>query len=1821
MFRKFRMHKSQKQSHQGNDTDSSTSSSSDSGSDSKSAETKHSNKMQYLQQRNEQLRLDLDRGLAQHQDLQSQIAALQEELKLLHQENSRLHESVATAHAETAALEAEIQGLNIELETNSSSALANVERLQHELDISEEEKRQTFIRLEENDSIIQGLRATIEDLEIRNSESNEKLLSSIELQKHHEEEITTLSDQKNEFQKEVSAQSTQLLDLNEEISQLKQSISLAESERDRSFESHQVLQQTITDLQNEVSSLKEDKGKLSDDLIIRTQHAQPLEQQLSELQEVVEGLRNEKMELDEAIKKSEINLVDLQNELVFVQSSLNKEISIQMKQKLAFKEQVDKLQAALETFQEERTREVELQDILEKHIADLNLNLREAQEALDSSENEKNKLVNEAEKNFKELQSEFALTQDRLNSELSVLIHERQVLSDQVLELNGVLETLHSEQEQGTEAQNVLEKHIADLELQLEQDKEALTSSEREKEEISALLKNMKNDLLDLQLKSTSVQEGLNAELLVQVHEKEALNVYIKELESALASINHEKSKSSEFQSILEARLTECEQQLEHIKAEKAEVSELLSTAEAKSLELKEEYYSMQSNLAAEISLLSEEKQSLGLQIEKLNAALAGLHSENSRAVELQDVFEMHITQLQHEVSQAKQEANNLSNDLRDKAANICQLEEEVKRKDENVNILQVNLLSKQEEMEALRSELEECSQHAQMFENEAHRLQASLQEMEYSMRSLEIRASNLEEDLELERMETKRLRTDLEDRVMSMERITGEFQGKDVLIADLREELSAKLEDQRILREEINDLMKEKGNLMEENTQTLEELERLKKDLQHALKTVYEKEAFIANLQMQLKVLADDSERNQGQYMQEYRSIMSEKGRVEAELSMLQEAKSTLEDELAKAIENAKETSDAENLALKAELNMSQAAISKLEDELAKALDYTKHMELDIKTYEEAMVASNEKIAELKSNLDLQLTRAQDAGEKCLLQEQMVSALQEENARLLAQIEILETSLKNFKEEINGYQVKIGNVHHERETSGAENLVLREDLAILQESRVKAEAAATKYEEEIAKLLEQTTCLQNELQELKYQNQSLSGKLELSIEKERINAMEMDSLLKDLQSSHEEFGSTHNADRSLHLGSNDTHEGHHSKLSHLKDRMLNILSDRSKTQEEAAAHAEHIKVLHLEIAKSEQALEASRGEQSSLFSKYEESISALKVLQSRIAQFEEQIVSLEEEKRRFHDLWLESVSESDKLSSNFLREKNELSEKLLVENEHLSKLQEDLRVEREAAVQNKRYIEDLQNQVQKLQLEIESVSISKDNQEKALKQELEEKNEKIQELFATSSTLTAEKSALNTQLDVQLEACCSIEANFCSLKDEHFSLAEKYKLLDEEAAASASLILKLEKDISQLISEKRVKEEETIQKDAYIQTLKDDLLAVQESETRTCKQLEEKVQKIIELEEELDGMKAAWLRFEEEHKQNAERLEIELKRLESVVIDLRDEKIALSERHTLITDKCNDLEVKCKGLQRQLVEEQEERNRVEGQLFLMDKLKMEAADEEEMARTMKESVASKQLEIDQVHSINGDLKEIMKKFENEVENLKDQIITLQKKNSLLIEDTSAKASLVEELDQKLTKFKETKISFEGGFALAVGNIGPVQAEVDKLLVKISKLNELSIATANDLQKLEDSMGKLQTNNLKLRDQLSSLAEKEKSYVIAVRFMRAEFFCLVQRVRVMKEEKEKLELAIEGERKKSGEVLSNVRQELLFLREENVRQRSIIFDRGEEKREAIRQLCCTLDYMQNKNRRLEATIKSIRDKIQRRIAASSTRRN
>lgn len=2404
-------------------SDSSSSSSSDSDSDSKNGKPKQSDEIFRIQEENEQLRKDLDKGVAHNQALEARLAELQEELKSLQHQNVQLHRNAASAHSEIAMLEAEIERLKREnhaLGEEASSAVRTAEKLQNELDFSQDERRRLSIRLEESGVLIQDLEAKIKELEGRIMQLTEELLSSTASCKRLEQELAALLEERSTLLNDASTKAGRIIELEEEIAHLRASLSLSESERDKHFELHQSLEKTLADVHIEFSSVCAEKGKLSEELLFNVQHVQSLEEQLKQVQDALERSERERVKVVELLSKAESSLLDLHNEFGSMQERLNGEISVQAEENDAYRKQVEELQAALAALHGESSRGVELQDILEKRLMDLELQLKEAKEALESSETEKTEaigLLSKVETSFLELQGEFSSMEVRLNVEAQ----EKKALNVQVEELHAALEALQGERSRGIELQGVLEKQLIDFEIQLKQVQEALEASEREKVEVNRLLSEVESNLSELQDEFGSMQEKLNSEILVYAQEKQVLQEQVEELQATLAALHGERSRGVELQDILEKRVMDLEQQLNQAQAtleqaerEKAEVGGLLSKAEIHLTELQAEFVSVQIKLSGEISTLSQEKQVLVEQVEELQATLAAFHSEKSRGIELQNVFEKQLIELQQELSQAKQESSCLSDELAEK---ISHFEGEVRNRDETVRSLQGDLLAKQEEGEALKNQLEDCSKELQTFEIEVQKLRALIIESEDLAKTLEAQIVEIQQSLELERMEANKMRSGLDDKVLIVGRLEGEVQNRDMLIANLHDEISA----------------------------NLEKIAKLKKELEEASETLEERGSFVLNLEMEHKRLTEDfteSQQRTAHHVTQWQLATSDKERVELELTLLQEAN------------------------------------SKLQFELASRITQVEQLDLDLKVSEETFSVTKEENAKLTADLDCEMTRSRVAEEKCLLQEHVILDLQEVKTKLVARVEELELLISKLQEEIEDLKVKSDVACQEKEAleleiqglrdelskikqmsdeqstqlletisylkteisrlevglaSSTEQLqffekeqvgwnqdraaldeginqltkeklelqdtilmwsqrmekletehttlktssrdiessmllhqtehgrvtselrektekiqwleeelkrlqlelissqedtrqlsielqqvtqelkdqltteegkvhLLRDDVNRLQqdlvtaqearetvviacqehskmfqvkeeslesqilklkreihdldglckelarkledktkeqevvevekeelqkallmtqqeresvlekcdsltselaqehESRVTAEAASAKFQAEIAQLLEEIARLQAELQKLKEANLSLTVKVEAAVEQERIDAMEIEQLLKALQGEHEEKGNPNIGERSWHF------EAKHSTFRHLKESMVNILTDRSRIRKEAAAHAEHVKALNLEIEKSGQMLDHTRGDYHTLLGKHESSLSELQALQLRISQFEGQVLLLEEEKRKLHDQLLASVRDSDELSAELLKEKKELYEKLVVEGEHVVKLQQELKIAREEIVENRRNIDDLHEQIEKLLLDIQEISKAKEEQENRYSQEvqqhvqekasaahsltealgalslekaevlrhqeeisikdqqhlkleeeiallratlsqkeqeflgiqqhrdslesrleaeirkleewwtlwqeeksslasslslsekkatelleqlgmltqekeemslelqskvvsldaqqveiqrlqklleeselkiqdlkehfsaitqkydaalaeleslqlqlsslqeengrlgvsvtelteivssteknsvhlkaelktnqeiaillqeqvaslqvendqlkqalksgsekmqmldeeisnlhqlhnklqneheclasekqrsfdeyglillrlekvekdltfkqgenshleaelnnaatriqdlevtiskleiekkafsveiastvllmndvqrraddlqeeinqlredltskdeqLQQKNEEIEELSSKSNSLKEEKRALGLEFETKIQDLSRLEATLCALQDEHVSLVDKHEVLTEEATSGANVILKLREEISQIRTEKETQEQVLIHRKSDIQRLQEDLSLVQESEKQLRKLLDIKEQEVFQLEEELERLKAARFGILEEHKQHKERLEIELKKLEIVIISLRDEKIAVTEQHALSLGRCNDLEALCKSLQKQLAEHQAERKRLESQLSLFEELRKEALDDEEMVRLMQERVASKQHEIDQVQSINEDLKEIMRKFESEMESLKGQIIILQEKNTLLNEEVLTKASLMKELDQSFTSLKEEVVVFEGGFALAVGNVGLLQVEVDKLLEKVSKLSELSMTTGETLQKMEDRICKLQVSNLNLRDEIAGLAKKEKSYVIAVRFMRAEFFCLVQRIKAMKEEKVELarlaEMAMDAERKKNGEVLSGLHQELAFLREENKRQRGIIFDRAEEKREAIRQLCATIDFMQAKNRRLEGVINSVREKIQRRIAASSARR-
>ncbi|MCO5599136.1 hypothetical protein L7F22_053236 [Adiantum nelumboides] len=2329
-------------------SDSSSSSSSESDSDSKQGKPKHSEEMLCLQQDNEKLRRDLDKGVSHHQVLESRLAELQVELKLLQQENVQLHRNAASAHSEIAALEAEIERLkrdNRTLGEEASSALRSAERLQRELEVSQGEQHRISIRLEESVSIIGGLEAKIKDLERRIVQLSEELLSSTSRCERQQQELDAMIEEGSALRQEVSVQASQIIKLEEEIARLRGVLSFTESERDRNFELQQTLEKELANVYLEFSSLKNEREQLSEELLLKAEHVQSLEQQLIGVQEALEALKREEAEVVGLLSKRDCSLADLQNKFDSMQGRLNEEISVVVNENLTLQKQVEELQAAMEGLHGERSRGIEFQDLFAKREADLEQQLKEAQEAHVSCENERFDLVNKAETRLLALQSEFDLVQERLNGEISVHAQGRQLLADQVEELNFSLEALRGERRRGIELQDTLEKRVMDLELQLNQINEALDSTERDKVNLIGLLSKVESELLNMQSEFSSVQERLNGEIKTQAEEKQILQSRILELESALAALQGERDRSMELQNVLEKRLMDYEQQLKQVQAalelaerEKAEAGDLLSKTEVSLSELQEESSSMQARLTDELSALSEHKQALTAQIEELQTTLAALHTEKSRGVELHDVLEKRMIELQQELSQAKQEAIGLSEDLAERAAAVSQLEETARTREEIVRRLELDLLANQEEGEALKSQLDDCSKEIQMLEDEVKSLRISLAESEDMAKSFEKKAKDYEQDLESVSFDATRLRGELENKTAVIGRLEGEVHDRDTQLTVLQEahstleaqfastlqhakqlELDVKfaqetaalrmeelakvrvdldLESNRAQRAEEKSLLQEQVifEMQEEKAIFLaqaEELEMRIKALQEELEGCLVK---IQNLSQEneacdgeIVVLKDElsevkllSEKTSSQFSeiisslrieiskfeidlanrnQELRSFekeqagwFTEKAALVEKINQVTQVKEELQNTLSMS-RGRMETLEMEHATLKttsreveSSLLFHQTEHTRVRSEVSEKAERILWLEEDFKRLELELQGSQESAGQLSMELqkvsqDLTKRLLEEEGkvhwlhdEVARLEQELLAAKDERESTVFAckehvhlfkvkeetlesQILILKSEIqdmdklckdltKRFEEKSFDYealraekqalQETLFVTQQEREMSVANCKSLQAELAEEHECRVTAEAVVSKHQVEIAELLAEVARLQAELQELKNENKTLTAKLETALEQERVDAMEIDLLLMALHSSHEENGSsdigerswrfeTVNSpesnsnirERSWHFEKKHSGEGKPSTLRDLKESMLNLLSDRSRITKEAAAHAEHIKALNLQIESSAQNLETSRGDYHTLLVKYETTITELQSLHLRIEQFESQVLILEEEKRGLHDQLLASVRDSDQLSSELLREKKDLYEKLVIEGEHVLKLQQELKQLREETVQNRRWIDDLQKQIEKLNLVVQEITEAKDEQEKLLREELklyeeekaalaqslnealeslsfekaevvrlreenaakdrmllkfkeeitllkatllekeqaftssvglneqkamdllvqlgvltqekedtsaelqakvvllndkdneiqrlltlleeselkleelkehsastlqkydttlvelgklrvqlsslqeengrlgidvlartvsvaeltetvssaekqtadlsaelkkvhenelllleqvanlqlesgqlrqtvksqadkiqmlveeifnlrglhsklksdhecisiekqrsldahsltqssleklkeellfhqsnnerietdlrsqsarieelettiaklekekqafsveiastvllindvqkraddlqeeinrlrqellfsseqlQEKTGKIEELLSMCNALEEEKTALSMDLELRIQAFGSLETSFCSLKDEHLSLVDKHEVLTEAAASRANLILKLQEEIARLSSEKEAQAQSLTHRNADIQRLQEDFALVQDSEKQLRMLLDVKMQEIIQLEEEVDRLKAARLAFQDGHKQDTKRLEFELKRLESVIVSLRDEKISLSGQHALILGRCNDSEATCKRLQKELADQLAERKRLEAQLSLIEELKKEALDDEEMVRSMQERVTSKQQEIHQVQSINQELQEIMRKFENEVESLKEQVVLLQKKNTSLSAEVSTKASQVQELDQSFTSLKEKKLVFEGGLALAVGNVSLVQAEVDRLLEKISKLSELSITTAENVRKMEDRICKLQVSNLNSRDEISGLAKKEKSYVIAVRFMRAEFFCLAQRVKAMKEEKLEVarltELAMEAEKKKNGEVLSGLHQELAFLIEESKRQRTIIFDRGEEKREAIRQLCATIDFMQMKNRHLEGVIKSVRDKIQRRIAASGTRRS
>lgn len=177
-----------------------------------------------------------------------------------------------------------------------------------------------------------------------------------------------------------------------------------------------------------------------------------------------------------------------------------------------------------------------------------------------------------------------------------------------------------------------------------------------------------------------------------------------------------------------------------------------------------------------------------------------------------------------------------------------------------------------------------------------------------------------------------------------------------------------------------------------------------------------------------------------------------------------------------------------------------------------------------------------------------------------------------------------------------------------------------------------------------------------------------------------------------------------------------------------------------------------------------------------------------------------------------------------------------------------------------------------------------------------------------------------------------------------------------------------------------------------------------------------------------------------------------------------------------------------------------------------------------------------------------------------------EIEKLRTKMMNLDEKNKLLLEDSSKQINEKNELLQDVYRLQKEKDDFQ----------------------------QEALAGMQSMKNLESAIARLQEDNKMLETQVKRGTEEILGLRKHMEELHLEHASLISASQVDRRKIEELQLQVE-----------KVEKEMQVLREESERQRTIIFDRDEEKREAIRQLCFSIDHFRHNYKHLQHVLSTL----------------
>ncbi|MCJ8747829.1 hypothetical protein PDJAM_G00157970 [Pangasius djambal] len=942
-----------------------------------------------------------------------------------------------------------------------------------------------------------------------------------------------------------------------------------------------------------------------------------------------------------------------------------------------------------------------------------------------------------------------------------------------------------------------LEKTVAELKKELEQSQESERALQSKMEELKALetLPAKVDDLLrqvcELTGELYSVQEERDNLVSAQAvcsedHERlkgEAVKAQeeLERMQKDLADAELKEVQLSQQHTETTEQLAKVRTDLEHLLEENRSL--LSASEEAKQKEL-ESLRSERERRMSELTAATEER----------NQLQEAIHSKDSEQAE-------HVQDLQTELQTVKEERDQLKRDMEENVELMIENQEELRAALETAKVQQDKILHLEAEKAHLESRLLNPAENSLVED-----LQIQVKQLKEELQSACAERDNIVSekalDPELERMQSN-ISSLTEERDQLQEILQGLREEKSQLKREMEEK------DELIIhfQSEMNEKQLSGSNCIinEENEVQLHQMQDLRKEAEELTQE-------ISRLRTELQDMTDKVSELSGTVS----AVQDEKSNLLVAQSTLNEENIRLKEEMEKAQE---ELVRMESQMIDSQLKEAEISQQHMEttEQLAKARADLEHFTVENSKLFTSLEEANQKTAQLDEELkSLHYEREQ------LLREKMEGACDQEEA------ESLRATVTSVTEERNQLQEILQGLREEhsqlkRDLEESRDMLIQEQEKLTQ-SEISSQQEATCLQDEL-----QVQQLQEQLAALTEENHQLKTDAEENVEMMIETQAELRSALANIkeleQNMHElEVQKTQLESRLSQIDSSEESilvEDLKIQINNLnedlkavyeeKQRLLSENAHYDRNAEELERARANVTILTEERDQLLDVLQGLREEKSQIKNILEEK-------EDMIMQLREELESATAERDELlsgrttsavEDAALETIQtsvsalceERDQLLEilqGLREEKNQMSSELEEKNQRLMQLMDELQsttAEKDNLLAEKSK-DDLDNkaELERHQVSIASLTEERDQmreENKQLKTELEETNEKVMQLRETLQSASAEKEHLLSETTKESLAHMAeteqIQADMASVTQERDQLLELLQGLREE--------------------------------------------------------------------------------------------------------------------------------------------------------------------------------------------------------------------------------------------------------------------------------------------------------------------------------------------------------------------------------------------------------------------------------------------------